>query len=170
MIKTFLQDTKKKEKGVWIMSNEMLPNEGELYTLRHLTLFTGLTDRTLRNYLHLGLLEGEKINGLWHFSPQQVERFLHHPAVRPSIQARENSVVYDFLLDDHKKTAQICIILDLPGAKEKETAEFFCYEISNNASYHDLQFAFDSVTGVPRITLRGPAEQITGLTQKYFQA
>lgn len=61
---------------------------GNYYLISHLVLSTGLTDRTIRNYIASGILQGEKINGLWHFTPEQVERFLRHPAVRPSILAK----------------------------------------------------------------------------------
>ena len=79
------------------------------YLISHLVLFTGLTDRTIRNHLSAGILQGEKINGLWHFTPEQVEAFVRHPAVRPGILAKNNALVYDFLLDHAKKEPEICI-------------------------------------------------------------
>lgn len=142
---------------------------GKYFTINHVALLTGLTDRTLRSYIRAGLLQGEKINGLWHFSPEQVDAFVRHPAVRPSILAKNNAVIYDFLLDDRKREAQLCTILDLPGSDPKQTAETFCYEISNNPEYHDLAFRFDSITGTPRVILKGPAAQIMTLIQKCFQ-
>ncbi len=42
--------------------------KGNLFTLGHIRQFTGLSDRTLRNYLAHNVLKGEKINGIWHFS------------------------------------------------------------------------------------------------------
>ena len=76
---------------------------GNYYLISHLVLSTGLTDRTIRNYIASGILQGEKINGLWHFTPEQVEHFLRHPAVRPSILAKNNGLVYDFLLYTRKQ-------------------------------------------------------------------
>ena len=114
----------------------------ELFLINHLLLLTGLSERTIRSYIASGILEGEKINGLWHFTPEQVERFISHPAVRPSILAKQNSIVYDFLLEDKKKSQEMCVVLDVPGADKKELANYFCYEISNGA-YSDIQFAFD---------------------------
>ena len=61
---------------------------GHYYTLGHLSQITGLTDRTLRTYLKNGILEGEKISGIWHFTEAQLDAFLRHPTVRPSIQAK----------------------------------------------------------------------------------
>ncbi len=43
---------------------------GNYYLISHLVLSTGLTDRTIRNYIASGILQGEKINGLWHFTPE----------------------------------------------------------------------------------------------------
>lgn len=39
-----------------------------MYTLKQLALITGLTERTLRNYLRSELLTGEKRDGKWYFS------------------------------------------------------------------------------------------------------
>lgn len=140
---------------------------GELYTIHHITLFTGLSDRTIRNYIRLGLLQGEKINGQWQFTLEQVEAFVRNPAVRPSILAKKNALVYDFLLDDKKRENQMCVILDLPEADPKETADFFCYEISAPGKYRDLRFSFDSGGGMPRIILKGSPDQIMELVQRY---
>ena len=84
-----------------------MDNTGNYYLINHLVLSTGLTDRTIRNYISNGILQGEKINGLWHFTPEQVEAFICHPAVRPSILAKQNSAIYDFLLDDKKENCGI---------------------------------------------------------------
>ena len=104
---------------------------GNYFLINHLVLLTGLTDRTIRNDISSGILQGEKINGLWHFTPEHVESFIAHPAVRPSILAKHNAVVYDFLLDGKKDTCETCMILDIPGRSKKEIAEYFCYRISN---------------------------------------
>lgn len=90
--------------------------------ISHITLLTGLTERTIRNYISSGILKGEKINGLWHFTPEQVEYFISHPAVRPSILAKQNSAVYDFLLNSKKEKCEICMIIDFPGRNKKEIA------------------------------------------------
>ena len=140
---------------------------GNYYNINSIVMISGLTDRTIRSYISSGILAGEKINGLWHFTPEQVEAFLLHPAVRPSILAKNNGMVYDFLLEDKKQAQETCIILDLPGADEKETAEFFCYAI-NNGDYSDLQFRFDSVSGTPRIILRGTSAQVLTLVNAYY--
>ena len=143
---------------------------GEYYLINHLVLFTGLTDRTIRNYISAGILEGEKINGLWHFTAEQVESFVSHPSVRPSILAKNNSAVYDFLLDNKKNQCEICIILDIPENKPEKIAEHFCYRISNG-NFQNIRFSFDGVEEVCRIILKGNAAEVlqlvNGFTQEY---
>ena len=43
---------------------------GNYYTIGHITQCTGLTDRTIRTYISMGFLQGEKINGLWQFTDE----------------------------------------------------------------------------------------------------
>ena len=143
--------------------------EEELYLISHLTLITGLSDRTIRNYIASGILKGEKINGIWHFTPEEVDAFIKNPAVRPSIVAKNNSVVYDFMLNDSKNVEETCVILDLPKCDIKETAEFFCYGISNG-DYKDINFSFDGNYKTPRIILRGKPSDVFGLIGDYYKS
>ena len=143
--------------------------EEELYLISHITLITGLSDRTIINYIASGILKGEKINGIWHFTPEEVDAFIKNPAVRPSIVAKNNSVVYDFMLNDSKKEEETCVILDLPKCDIKETAEFFCYGISNG-DYKDINFSFDGNYKTPRIILRGRPSDVFGLIGDYYKS
>lgn len=145
-----------------------MENTGNYYLINHLVLMTGLTDRTIRNYISNGMLHGEKINGLWHFTPEEVESFIAHPAVRPSILAKHNSAVYDFLLENKKEHCEICMIVDIPGRAKEEVAEYFCYRISNEG-FEKVQFSFDGVTNVPRIILKGNTDDVLRLVNGYFQ-
>lgn len=138
---------------------------GHCYTLGHLTQFTGLTDRTLRTYLSKGILEGEKINGVWHFTEAQLDAFFRHPTVRPSLIAKHNAAVYDFLLDTKKPEPRICIILDLPGADRDAVSKFFCDAITSG-EFRDLHFSFDGME-TPRVILSGLPEQILALVNSY---
>lgn len=145
-----------------------MENTGNYYLINHLVLFTGLTDRTIRNYISSGILQGEKINGLWHFTPEQVESFISHPSVRPSILAKQHSAIYDFLLDNKKNACEICMILDIPGKDKKDIAEYFCYHISNEG-YKNIHFSFDGVAKVQRVILKGSAEEVLRLVNRFMQ-
>ena len=142
-----------------------MENTGNYFLIRHLVLCTGLTDRTIRSYIASGILEGELINGLWHFTPEQAERFIAHPAVRPSILAKQNGTVYDFL--SHTAAEQeTCMILDLPGIGKKEIAEYFCYHI-NNDGYQNIHFHFDGFRKIPRVILRGNLADVLQLAENF---
>ena len=143
-----------------------MQDTGKYYVINHLVMFTGLSDRTIRNYIASGILQGEKINGLWHFTPEQVEEFVRHPAVRPSILAKNNGLVYDFLLDTKKTGQEMCVILDTPCADKKTVAECFCYSI-NSGGYDNIQFSFDGVMETSRVILKGDAAEVLRLVNEY---
>ena len=145
-----------------------MENTGNYYLISHLVLSTGLTDRTIRNYISSGILQGEKINGLWHFTPEQVDAFICHPAVRPSILAKNHAAVYDFLLDTKKDDFEACVILDVPGRNRKEIAEYFCYRISTE-EFQNIHFSFDGVAAVPRVILTGNAADVLRLVNGFTQ-
>lgn len=138
---------------------------GHYYTLGHLTQFTGFTDRTLRNYLAKGILHGQKINGVWHFTEEQVHAFLCDPAVRPGIIAKNNAIVYDFMLDTKKRDPRICIILDLPEDDRDAVSDYFCRSITDG-DFHDLRFAFDGVDS-SRVILSGHPDELLPLVNFY---
>ena len=116
----------------------------------------------------MGILKGEKINGVWHFTPEQTEEFVSHPAVRPSILAKNNAIVYDFLIEDKKAEHETCIILDCPDDDPKILSEFFCYNISHGG-YRNIRFSFDCVKrNVPRVILRGYTQDVLRLVSEYY--
>ena len=143
-----------------------MQDTGKYYVINHLVMFTGFSDRTIRNYIASGILQGEKINGLWHFTPEQVEEFVRHPGVRPSILAKNNGLVYDFLLDTKKTGQEMCVILDTPCADKKTVAEYFCYSI-NSGGYHNIQFSCDGVMETSRVILKGDAAEVLRLVNEY---
>lgn len=143
--------------------------EEKLYLINHLTLITGLSDRTIRNYISSGILKGEKINGMWHFTPEEVDAFIKNPSVRPSIIAKNNSVVYDFMLSDSKQHEETCVILDIPNADVREVSEFFCYRITNGG-YKDINFSLDGFYKTPRVILRGKPKDVFGLIDEYYKS
>lgn len=143
--------------------------EEKLYLINHLTLITGLTDRTIRNYIASGILKGEKINGMWHFTPEEVDAFIKNPAVRPSIIAKNNSVVYDFMLNDSKKEEEACVILDIPNADIKTVSEFFCNSI-NEGDFQNINFSLDGYYKTPRVILKGKAKDVFGLIDEYYKS
>jgi hypothetical protein len=144
-----------------------MENTVDYYVINQVVMFTGLTDRTIRNYISSGILQGEKINGVWCFTPEQVEAFISHPSVRPSILAKNNGLVYDFILNNKKTKEEICLILDTPCVDKKKVAAYFCYNISNG-NFSDIQFSFDGVKENARVILKGNSAEVLQLVNDYY--
>ena len=139
------------------------------YNLNEVAMITGLTTRTLRNYLKLDLLKGEKIDGNWSFTDEELEAFLSNPVAKQAIKAKRNAVVYDFLSDPFKKGNLICTILDLPvsDAEAMETANFFCDLINKNGS--DIDFRYNNEKGFARFILSGSEDQVVDFMKAYYE-
>ncbi len=137
------------------------------YTIGHLVQFTGLTDRTVRNYISAGILTGEKINGLWCFTPEQVDRFLANPAVRPSVLAKKHSLVYDFLDWNTAQTDQTCMILDFPGEDREKLSEYFC-RVMCQEDARGLKFSYDGLGSAPRVILKGDTQKALRLVNGWY--
>ena len=140
------------------------------YTINEVATMTGLTTRTIRNYLKSGLISGEKINGIWMFSSEDFNAMLNNPAIKPSIQAKNNSVVYDFIADDRKKVNKICTILDLfvENNEAEEISQFFCNTINSYADIGDLSFKFEKHGRNVRVILSGADEVVMEIVNRYY--
>lgn len=137
------------------------------FSISDLCLFTGLTDRTIRTYLANGILQGEMIDRAWTFTEEQVQAFMQHPSVQTSIQARKNALITDFMLDTFKKTPQMCVVWDLPGRHGQSIADFFCREITSDASLSNFRFSFQDIDGTTRLILKGEQEDIIQLINRF---
>ena len=139
------------------------------YNLNELALITGFTTRTLRTYMGRGLLDGEKTDGVWQFSAEDVERFLSEPFVREGLRIKRNSVVFDFLADTSKKTGRACVVLDLPLSvlEGQKVSAFFCEQMCKAS---DATFRSGMDHGVFRVILAGAEEQVASIMEAYRQA
>ena len=142
----------------------------ELYTINDVATMTGLTTRTVRNYMKLGMLDGEKIDGVWQFSLESVSAFMADKNVQPSIQAKKNGVVFDFLANQYKKVNEICTILDFPVSEEEamEISSFFCKEV-NAPGVENMKFNFSYSNGMARVILKGTEDFVSEVMKKYYK-
>ncbi|MBE5877204.1 MAG: helix-turn-helix domain-containing protein [Lachnospiraceae bacterium] len=143
----------------------------KFYTINELALMTGLTTRTLRNYLQMNVLTGEKVNGAWQFTEEDISEFLANPSVQPSIQAKKNAVVFDFLADRKKKTNEICFVLDVNVSAEEaeEISGFFCEKINQLGGNSRIRFSFERNGESVRVMLTGEEIQVKQLLEEYYQ-
>lgn len=130
----------------------------ETYTIQDIAMMTGLNDRTIRNYLANGQLQGEKVDGAWQFTAEQFEDFLNQDMVRGSVQAKANAIVYDFLITDRRTESAACLILDQPIADGAEPALREALEEQVNAL--GLRWAYRYRDRQARSILSGPPDAL----------
>ena len=137
------------------------------YNLNDLALMTGFTTRTLRNYLNQGILNGEKENGMWQFTAEEIDRFFREPFVKEGLRIKRSSAVFDFMADRNKKQERSCMILDIPASVNKGNAisAFFCDKM-NDAS--DVVFNYGWENGICRLILSGAADSVKDIIKSYF--
>ena len=138
------------------------------YNLNELAMMTGFTTRTLRSYLNKGLLSGEKIDGVWQFTAEEVDRFFSEPYVKEGLRIKRNAMVFDFLVDTSKKANRACVILDLPVSNEEggEISAFFCDQM---AKASDAFFSYSRDRGMSRVILTGPEDQVAEIMKDYYK-
>ena len=139
-----------------------------MYSIEQLSMITGLTTRTLRNYLKSELLKGSKETGAWQFTEEQVSEFMTHPAVRPSIQAKRHAIVYDFLADQDQSENELCILLHHTlGKKEAgKIADFFCEQATE---LNHVRFSYAYEAGKARYILKGAEAEIGRVMAEFYR-
>ena len=136
------------------------------YTLDDIAMMTGFSTRTLRNYLNQGILKGEKTDGKWQFTAEEIDRFFAEPFVKEGLRIKRNAIVFDFLADRSKQAKSACVILDIPvSMKESKTlSEFFCKQMETAL---DTVFTFDWNNGSARVILSGAEESVATIMEAY---
>jgi len=139
------------------------------YTLNELALMTGLTTRTLRNYIKMGILEGERIEGIWKFTEEDFGKFLENPYVRPSIQAKNKAIVFDFLAQNRKPINEICTIIDVCVDMEEseEICTFFCETVGRRTE-DNVKVSFERNGSYVRVILRGGEDSVMDILNAYY--
>ena len=139
-----------------------------MYNIEQLSLMTGLTTRTLRNYLKSGLLRGSKDTGIWQFTEEQVSEFICHPSVRPSIRAKQQALIYDFLAGQDRTDSEACVLLDrkLEEGKAREIADFFCRRAEGLSHF---RFTYSYEGGRGHYILKGAEADISRIMAEFRQ-
>lgn len=139
------------------------------YNINELAMMSGFTTRTLRNYMNQGLLHGEKIDGMWRFTAEDVDKFFGESFVKEGLKVKRNAMVFDFLTDTTKKTNRACVILDLPVSDDEGdgVSDFFCDKME---SASDTVFTYVRDYNMSRIILVGSEDQVVDIMKAYYSA
>ena len=139
-----------------------------MYTLEQLSMMTGLTTRTLRNYLKSGILCGSKDTGVWLFDEQQVQAFVGHPSAAPSIRTKQQAIVYDFLAGQEQMENEMCVMLDRSVQKKAagKMADFLC-QAAGQSSH--IRFSYTWRAGKAHFILKGAEEEIHSILSEFYR-
>ena len=126
---------------------------------------TMLSTRTIRNYIKLSLLDGNKINGYWQFTDDKITKFMNNDYVSQSLNAKRNALIYDYMLNDTKPTNSVCSIYDHPIESNIETTSLYNKLVKkiNSIEYDKLKFSYNYSNKMVRIILIGDPNQVSKL-------
>ena len=143
----------------------------EYYTINEVAVMTGFTTRSLRLFIQQGFLAGEKIDGKWNFTVEQLEAFISNPTIKAGIKIKNNALVYDFLADFEKSENMTCIILDFHISSNEEFEEissYFCAAMSDeNVSVSKMKL--EKQNNSVRLIISGPEDCIADVMKKWYE-
>ena len=138
------------------------------YNLNQVSMITGFTTRTLRNHIKQGILSGEKIDGNWAFTEEELDKYLNDASIIEKTMSSQHSLAFDFLSDPFKTSNRICTIMDFPvsDGEALSIAKFFCDLISERGT--DVQFRYINEKHFARFILSGSEEQVAEFMKEYY--
>lgn len=101
--------------------------EQKLYTVADVAELTGLTSRTIRNYLKDGTLRGKKIGVQWRFTEEDINRLFSEVDGEGQKVMRLDDVISVFLKETKKKQPEGCVIIDIPFTGEEDKKKYKKY-------------------------------------------
>ena len=141
----------------------------DTFSIDDMAMITGLSTRTIRNYIADGFLEGDKSSGAWQFTSEQVDAFLQNKTVQPTLRSKKNAIVYDFLGVPHKEEDMMCVVLDLPTDQANRVSTLLCKYMCEIEAKAELRFASDRIGKTVRIILSGSDTDVMDLLVRYYK-
>ncbi len=143
----------------------------KLYTVENIAQMTGLTSRTIRNYIADGRLRGRKIGSQWRFTEADVEALFSERAVAAEAAAQdENDIVAAFLAPQTRTGITTCSIIDYPAASADAAAvldQMLSDHIDSTYPNGEISYSFEYMeeNGVGRFIFAGPADYVSKLVK-----
>lgn len=143
----------------------------KLYTVEDIAKMTGLTGRTIRNYLADGRLRGRKIGSQWRFTESDITALFSAPeAVSSAAQAAGNNAVSEFLKPQSRSSVTICSVIDYPSPTADATAamsKMISDTISSFIDGDSISFTYQYLddVSVGRFTIVGPIDLVSKLVK-----
>ena len=133
----------------------------KLYTVADVARVTGMTSRTIRNYLKDGTLTGQKIGVQWRFTEDEVQKLFSRQQPGSSSPTQ---LVRSFLGRDECDATAVCMLIDLPGMTQQEGLEVFArlqeQEVSGDLL---ISYEYHETGSLFRIAVSGELAAVTDL-------
>lgn len=137
----------------------------KLYTVEDVAAMTGMTDRTIRNYLKDGKLKGRKIVGQWRFTEADINALMGIEPEEKEVSAAPSldGALADFVGGDtcSKYNPDVCALADIECEKAfaDDIAGRINAELSDKANGFDgCTLSLDHSDGKARFTIRGSVD------------
>ncbi len=138
----------------------------KLYTVEDVAQKTGLTDRTIRNYLKDGRLKGKKIGGQWRFTADDIEALFFTPGEE---KESENNELGEFLAsscENNNPDVYAVAEYKCERGQAKDLAARICAEIDNPANGYaggKFDYIYNENEQRARYTIRGGADFVAAM-------
>ncbi len=141
----------------------------KLYTVENIAQMTGLTSRTIRNYIADGRLRGRKIGSQWRFTEADVEALFSQREAAAQMSEKRASIVEDFMKPQSRTGITTCSIIDYPAASS-EAASAVCALLNDYISAAgdcgvELAYEYMEEISVGRFIIAGPADHVSKLVK-----
>lgn len=143
--------------------------EQKWYTVAEVAKMTGLTDRTIRNYLKDGTMHGKKIGVQWRFTEEDINALFQDVDFSQKLAKPEHNLIETFLLEEKEKAAE-CHILDFPEVS-RDKWDILLQKIRKNmknTKSSELRFAWEYTEerNLLRIVVAGEPEMVRKMTNE----
>ncbi len=142
------------------------------YTVEDVAKITGLSTRTIRNYLKDGKLQGKKIGVQWRFTEENIKNLFTFQEVADSMSEARHQMVLDFLQKKEIEGPEACTIYAVACSSGEEAQKLSkpVLEVVNRLKKQGkLSFSFECFDGLARFYFVGEAvlvqELLTLLTK-----
>lgn len=136
----------------------------KLYTVADVAQVTGMTSRTIRNYLKDGTLTGQKIGVQWRFTEEEIKKLFSRqlPGQESPMQ-----IVRGFLAQQERQQTAFCVLVDFPGIEEPDGMHLY-HRLQDQAVAECCSVSYEyHVEGkLLRIALSGGAETVMRLLEQ----
>ena len=136
----------------------------KLYTVADVAQVTGMTSRTIRNYLKDGTLTGQKIGVQWRFTEEEIKKLFSRQT--PG-QSSPSQIVRGFLGEQERSSAAFCALLDFPGVTETDGMELYRrLQEECGAGICSMSYEYHDEGQLLRIAVSGDAGAVMDLLEQ----